>query len=237
MSDKMHERTKRAKRERMEGVRAEREATWLILCEGAKTEPNYFNGLIRYLNENGHHICAKVEGVGKNTESLVTSVEEYFGFVDKEMASMRIPYSNIIFAFDKDDFGPGQFNSAVRMAQKTGGGISQVVTAWSNECFELWLCLHFELIQSAWTREQYFDKLTEIFRRSGVIGKRENYKDTVSTSPRLFEYLLKSGGDVGKAVRHAESLARDLDSRNSPAKCNPATMMHEAVKALGGRFL
>jgi len=54
--------------------------SWLIVCEGEKTEPNYFKGVEAFFkNELAEEfkINFVVEGEGKNTLSLVNSVDNY----------------------------------------------------------------------------------------------------------------------------------------------------------------
>ena len=55
---------------------------YLIICEGKKTEPNYFNGLKQKINEKfGDRIsivpAIKIKGTGLNTESLVKYTKQY----------------------------------------------------------------------------------------------------------------------------------------------------------------
>ena len=58
----------RGKRSRRFRTRPQRER-FLIVCEGVKTEPNYFNALAARLPR--HLVNVMVEGIGANTLSLV----------------------------------------------------------------------------------------------------------------------------------------------------------------------
>lgn len=49
---------------------------FLIVCEGSKTEPNYFESVKRLLVKNTVEI--KIEGVGKNTLSLLEHALDLF---------------------------------------------------------------------------------------------------------------------------------------------------------------
>ena len=127
----------------------------MIICEGKETEPNYFNGLNTKIQKKiGGQI--KIEsipiidaiGEGQNTTSLVNIVE-------KRVKEAKIIYENIWIVFDKDDFE--QFDKAINEAE-----LKEYKVAWSNECFELWLLLHFCYIDSALSRKVLFQKMTEI---------------------------------------------------------------------------
>ena len=212
---------------RKDNTRKLLEPRWLIVCEGEKTEPNYFNGLSDFLNQNGSNkIKIHAEGIGKNTSSLVDHAEEYFTFYDKLRGKSLIPpYKRVIFAFDKDSFGDDQFNSAIKKAQSL---CPSSIVAWSNESFELWLCLHYDLVNAARGRHDYNNKITEIFRKQGICNNKQRYE---KGDVNLFDKILKSGGNIENAITNAEKLVSDKDL-SSPAKINPATMMHKAVKAL-----
>ena len=109
------------------------EKTFLILCEGTKTEPNYFRSF--------HVISAQVEIVGTamNTMSLVNHARE----VVKDRPD---EYDEIWLVFDKDSFDRDIFNEAVFFCEthyRQG-----FRAAYSNEAFEIWYLLHFELIKN-----------------------------------------------------------------------------------------
>lgn len=56
---------------RLEGIKSKRRF-YLIVCEGEKTEPNYFKSLKNTLPKGVLDVCEfTIEGEGYNTESLV----------------------------------------------------------------------------------------------------------------------------------------------------------------------
>lgn len=53
------------------------EVRFLIVCEGEKTEPNYFRALINNCNMTGSTVrTANIEGAGRGTCSLVREAQE-----------------------------------------------------------------------------------------------------------------------------------------------------------------
>ena len=125
------------------------------MCEGTKTEPQYFIDLIEYINSvSKKKIKYKVEGTGRNTKSLVESVEDFFYFSDNLINKAIIRYAKVFTVFDKDDFTNEAFNTAIKMSEDRG-----YISLWSNQCIELWFLLHFEYLQSDISRNDYFKKL------------------------------------------------------------------------------
>ena len=91
-------------------------ANYLIVCEGKKTEPNYFNGLKRRINEKyGNKVDVlipniDVKGTGMNTTSLVKYTQKTVNHANKV-------YGQVWVVFDKDDYNDEQFDSANRQLQ------------------------------------------------------------------------------------------------------------------------
>ena len=77
--------------------------TFLIVCEGEVTEPEYFNSF-RLTSAN-----VKAIGKGMNTVSLV---KEALAIRDIEKRRSR-NYDQCWVVFDKDDFSDGDFNTAI----------------------------------------------------------------------------------------------------------------------------
>lgn len=180
---------------------------FLIVCEGAATEPNYFQGLKKELPKGVVNIVIK--GEGKNTLSLVEQALEHkkaqqqFGHVDK-----------VWVVFDKDSFEPADFDNAIAKAASQNVG-----AAWSNEAFELWYLLHFEDRQTGMRRSEYEEKLTEYL---GKPYKKNDGEMYVALMDRISE---------------AHKRAKGLDEHHSQAKSpphqsNPCTHVHKLVETL-----
>ena len=230
--DNFHHIKRAGRKKREENTRNLRATQWLILSEGAKTEPNYFKGLVAHLNkESGGSIKIKAEGLGKNTKSLVNSVEKYFEYRDMLHNKIRIPYYKTVFVFDKDSFGANNFNGAISKADNYPDSI----VAWSNESFELWLCLHFENINTAQSRYWYNDKLMEILRKKAVFDKNQSWDKNGKNDPEIFQKILQAGGCYKRAIKYSKMRVEEHSANkniHSPAKANPVTMVYRSVEAL-----
>lgn len=132
-------RNKSAGVERRKNTRSLRKR-FLIVCEGERTEPNYFEAF-RVPKD----VC-EVVGVGYNTIRLV-----------REAITLRQNgnYDQVWVVMDKDDFPVVTFNNALSLAR--GEGIN---VAYSNEAFELWYLLHFDFHHTAISRSTYKERLT-----------------------------------------------------------------------------
>ena len=90
--------------------------TFLIVCEGEVTEPEYFNSF-RLTSAN-----VKAIGKGMNTISLV---KEAIAIRDIEKRRNR-NYDQCWVVFDKDDFTDSDFNAAIQMAQANGFHVARI---------------------------------------------------------------------------------------------------------------
>ena len=138
--------------------------TFLIICEGVNTEPDYFNAF-RLTSAN-----VKALGQGMGTLALV---HKAIHIKEQEKLKGRTYNQNWV-VFDKDDFPENDFNSAILLAQQNGFEV-----AYSNQAFEFWFLLHFNLYQGALHRSRYEKMLGALLgfaytKKSGVSSKMFN---------------------------------------------------------------
>ncbi|SNX53709.1 RloB family protein [Thermoanaerobacterium sp. RBIITD] len=224
--EELFKKRRRHRRERKENAKKRAPNRYLIVCEGKKTEPNYFEGIKRKINEQysqsvrvEEQIEMDIEGTGRNTNDLV-SFTEYI--INRSV----MPYGHVWVIFDKDSFSDDQFNSAIEQAHSKG-----YQTGWSNEAIELWFLLHFEYLNAGITREQYCEKLTRYFKQFGIGKYEKNMKD-------IFE-LLTQYGNVDQAIKWSEKLLKmheEIGNMHSKAKMKPATTVFELVRELRQYF-
>ena len=129
---------------------------FLIVCEGAKTEPNYFKKF------RVPKSVIDVQGVGENPSRLVQSAIKLKAEADEE-------YDQVWCVFDRDDWPPQDFNNAIYKAEN-----HNLKVAYSNEAFELWYVLHFEFLNTGIPRDDYIKKMTKL------LGKKyQKNSDTI----------------------------------------------------------
>lgn len=194
--------------------------TFLILCEGAKTEPSYFLGF-RLARE-----VVEIVGMADNTLHLVREAVQK----RQEFAERGITFDQVWCVFDRDSFPAQNFNEAIRLARAEGMHV-----AYTNQAFELWYLLHFDYHTSALHRWQYADILAD---RLGFRYKkndsnmyevlRARQPTAIRNARRLLrEYEDSNGIEVESAI---ESL-REVRGLN-PEADNPSTTVHCLVEEL-----
>ncbi len=142
---------------------------FLIVCEGEKTEPNYFEAIKRELpKEMVKRIT--ITGTGRSTLSLLRAAEEE---IERRYLAGLPPYYYVWLVFDRDSFEPDDFDNAIATIQSKPHLKQHWFAAWSNEAFELWYLLHFqEATGGPMGREQYQTMLQEylggVYRKNAV---------------------------------------------------------------------
>src|SRR5262249_19618035 len=109
----------------------------LIVCEGERTEPEYFDGFSRFCRNPRVRIAIAPEHGGPRT--VVNTAKERKKEAEaaaRREADENLVYDSVWCVFDVDDHP--QVADAMQMARDNG-----IELAISNPCFELWLLLHF----------------------------------------------------------------------------------------------
>lgn len=203
----------KAAKKRKENVR-EKLVRFLIVCEGTKTEPHYFEALIKNYISTVREVT--IEGKGRATVALVDRTLEIRQELERKNA---MSFDRVWVVFDKDDFD--DFNDAIKKANKLG-----FRSAWTNEAFELWYYLHFEYLDTGISREAYIDKLQNAFRKK--MGD-DNFK-YCKGNPDVYR-LLQQYGREELAKRFSQQL-RALYTGIDYATHKPCTMVDILVEEL-----
>jgi hypothetical protein len=187
---------------------------FLIVCEGEKTEPNYFIALKNDLPPNALSVYNfDIDGTGKNTVSLIDHA------INRKNNAV-FHFDEVWAVFDRDSFNADQFNDAINKAEA-----NKIKTAWSNEAFELWYVLHFVFNDAAIRRTQYKPILNREISR--ISGQQFSYK---KNDPGMYK-MLKEFGDHHLAIRHATKLHKSWKDKKYDTH-NPCTTVYMLVKKL-----
>lgn len=211
---KKEKREAKAAKRRKIGTR-EKIVRFLIVCEGDRTEPNYFKELVkdRYSEVRSEEII----GEGRSTCSLVKRTEEIKGQLERER---QLKFDRIWVVFDKDDFI--DFNEAIILAQKKG-----LIPGWTNEAFELWYLLHFIYLDSRIERFDYIKKLeSEIKKFDGYSTFKYRKND-----PAMYSILQKLG-NLALAKSRAKKLRELFEGSRDFKTHNPCTQIDLLVEEL-----
>lgn len=176
---------------------------FLIVCEGAKTEPNYFRGFKvagRVLD---------VRGVGDNTLSLVQQATAL-----KEQGE----YDQTWCVFDRDSFPADRFNRALELARQEGMRV-----AYSNEAFELWYLLHFAYHDAATARSDYGNRLSRLLgsryakNREDIFGLLElRQPEAIRNAERLMAQYRTLDPEADNPSTTVHLLVAELNKHRRP---------------------
>lgn len=182
-----------------------------IYSEGEVTEREYFLAIKDELKLSTIHI--KPIGTGYHTVSLVKEV------IAKRYRDEEGIETEWWVVFDKDSWN--DFDEAIALAEK-----NNIKVAYSNECFELWFLLHYNLLENDIGRSNYYKILTKEFGFN-----YEKHGKELKYSKRIYPLI---SAIEKTAHRHAAQLLKThTDSGvESPNAKVPSTTVHLLVEKL-----
>ena len=189
-------------------------ANYLIVCEGKKTEPNYFKGLKKKINDKyGRKVDVlipeiDIKGTGRNTTDLVNYTDKYVNYANKR-------YGEVWVVFDKDDYSDEQFDKAIKTCDYN--------VAWSNPNFELWLLSHFKRVNRYISKENILDELNKEFQKNGLDEYTKNDEN-------IFDKVTKDG-KLHTAIRNCECM-EEINKDGQASQRNPMTRVYKIVEGL-----
>ena len=208
MKDKEYSRKSKLKSKRLAP------ANYLIVCEGKQTEPNYFKGLKKKINEKyGNKVdvlipSIEVKGTGKNTTDLVNYTDKFVNYSNKR-------YGKVWVVFDKDDYSNDQFDKAIKTCDYN--------VAWSNPNFELWLLSHFKKVNRYISKDNVLQELSKEFQEKdlGEYTKNDiNIFEKVTSEERLHT-----------AINNCEYM-EELNKDGQESRKNPMTKVYKIIDGL-----
>ncbi|MBR0090557.1 MAG: RloB domain-containing protein [Lachnospiraceae bacterium] len=209
------------KKERRKEYLEKREHRYYIFCEGEQTEPLYFEGFRRLIEENPvYHdmVLIQIEPCGAETMRVIHMAEAY---VQKN----RISKGQIWCVYDKDSFPAERFNGVAERAASLNKDNPELQyrVAWSNECIEFWFVLHFANYTSNNHRSEYITFLDRKFKEIGRGKYEKNMAD--------IHAILRERGDEELAIRYAKRIIEENEGK-SPTEIAPGTKVYELVEEL-----
>mgnify|MGYP000035517287 FL=1 len=200
--------------ERKQGTRAQI-VRFLIVCEGEKTEPNYFKAFID--NRRSEVKEVNVKGCGCSTCQLINEAKKIQEKLEHER---QVPFDRVWLVFDKDEFK--DFNKAIADAKKEG-----MNCAWSNQAFELWYVLHFQYLDTGVDRKQYIGMIEDKVMKASKSKTFKYKKNDVG-----FYQILHEHGNEDFAFKNAEKLRNRHKGKVDYAAHNPRTEVDLLVNEL-----
>jgi len=195
----------------------------LIVSEGSKTEPQYFNEIRKALRLPTANIKAIASDFGTNPVQVVQYAQELFEKGDSHKGIAPKSFDRIYAVFDRDEHRR-RYGDALRQAQKLNDSVLQndekqpvpFHAIVSIPCFELWLLLHYEDVHALLHRDKVLYRLRQHLPNY-TKGMGNAYAET---SSRLDD-----------AYRRSEMLAADYEMGSDQ---KPYTAVADLVKYLKG---
>lgn len=192
-------------------------AYFLIVCEGEKTEPNYFKGFPKKIGKVIYDI--QFDGGGISTLKVV---EKAIELRDKSQQK----YDRVWAVFDRDRFKADSFNSAILKAAANG-----IECAWSNQAFELWYLLHFHNRVTPMHRDDYKKAIETAINEK--IGSKKCPFEYKKNALDMFDVLNRYGNQE-QAIKWANDLNSKFEGKDF-ANFNPSTQVFRLVEELIGK--
>lgn len=196
----------------------------LIVCEGEKTEPNYFKSFNMMDNKTGIVYEITNEGGGINTIQVVDMAIK----LRDAAAKKGKPYDSVWAVFDRDSFEPQNFDNAINKAEA-----NNISAAWSNEAFELWYIYHFCERTTEMSRDQYKREITKYVRALGYKDGKSLYSYKKNDA-NMRVILQKIECDEVTAINRAKRQHLQFMDRRFHAH-NPCTTVYKLVNMLIGK--
>lgn len=184
---------------------------FLIVCEGTKTEPNYFRAFENILPR--YSLDIEVVGTAKNTLQVIDET------ISRRNNSQK-KYDSVWAVFDKDSFPADHFDNAIKK-----GNAHNIKCAYSNEAFELWYILHFVYLNTGISRLDYQKQIEHHLKQK--TEKKFKYK---KNDQNMFS-LLKEHGSQKHAILRAKKLEK-LHVGTKFHEQNPCTRVYALVEEL-----
>ncbi|WP_260291414.1 RloB family protein [Sedimenticola hydrogenitrophicus] len=185
----------------------------LIVCEGEKTEPNYFNGLRDHygLNTANVEVCGEC---GSDPMGIIRHARQRY----REEKDAGDTFDGVYCVFDKDTHA--HYDQAVDTVRRmTPKDTYFAIT--SVPCFEYWLLLHFIYTTRPYTALPGNSAGNQVLAElKGYMPGYEKGAGTVFSS--LVGQLEFAKGNAARALRAAEDNGMD----------NPSTRVHLLVDFL-----
>ena len=182
----------------------------LIVCEGEKTEPNYFNGVKDHygLNSANIEICGEC---GSDPLSIFKYAKQRY----REERDAGDAFDKVFCVFDRDTHP--QYDDVLRMITvQTPCNTYFAIT--SVPCFEYWLLLHYN-----YTTKPYAPLPGNSAGAQVLADLREYMPDYQKGQKAIFAELT---GQLDFAINNAQ---RALQAAERSGTDNPTTHVHELV--------
>ena len=185
----------------------------LIVCEGSKTEPNYFNEFIDFLELNSANV--EIDG---SCDSSPGNIVKYAQARYTEERKTGDRFDKVYCVFDKDTHA--SYASALETI-KSLQPKDTFKAANSVPCFEYWILLHFE-----YTTKPF----TPTGRKSSCYSLIDDLKKYLPDYDKgNADIYCKVSEETQRAIAFSKKSLKEAEKNHTD---NPSTYVHELVEYL-----
>ena len=204
----------------------------LIVCEDENTEPTYFKQFEDLFEDllPEETVYVKRVGTGRNSLGVVNADIAERTRIYEENNHREVDETWVVFDKDDLDQTPGNrlnFESALTLSKER-----DIQVAYSNECFELWLLLHFNDVNPAQALPR-----ADLYRMLGnavneVLPEGEISFNYVHGSSDVVDYVSRYGDE--QAARSRAKILQEYHQSlsHNPIDSNPVTYVDILVESL-----
>jgi len=182
----------------------------LIVCEGRKTEPNYFTGLRDDYRLNSANV--EITGEGDSTpEGVLAFARARY----QQEQTAGDPFDTVFCVFDKDDHA-GYSRALARLSSIRPRGVFRAIA--SVPAFEYWLLLHYE-----YSTRPYRTRPGRTAAEQVLADLKKHFPQYRKGDRDIFRVLRER---LETAKQHAARSLRAAERSNTD---NPSTKAHQLV--------
>lgn len=194
----------------------------LIVCEGQKTEPYYFEAF-----KSDYRDQLKAIEIRSAPTAPISNVEMAEKLYREDLSSVAgdksLAYAAVYCVFDRDAHPSFAKANAKIAALKAGKSKLPIHGAVSYPCFEFWLILHFQFSRSPFAKTGN--------KSIGDIAKKEltkypGFKSYIEREPNAYALTKEK---LREGIKHSK---RALKAALDVGELNPSTRIHELVECL-----
>ena len=186
----------------------------LIVCEGEKTEPIYFNALKKRLGM----AIVDVEVVGEGAAPItVINCAIELREERKRIARRSLTKTEYEIIYCVIDVEAPKTESLPRAINKAKDNKLEVIL--SNPCFEYWYILHFRKTSAPFSRS-----------RDAKSALRQQHPAYSESDTTIFNVVYPKTSD---AIKHSKEVLKEQHNDSEDlSDCNPSTHVHKIVEYL-----
>lgn len=202
----------RQKKSRSKGPR------FLIVCEGIKTEPYYFDEFCRFHQLLTPRVRIAPNDSGSSPDRVVSHAERLY---EEDAHIGADQYDKVFCVFDRDNHST--FMSALVRIKKLRTEGKPFLAITSHPCFEYWLLLHF-----TYTRMPFHARGKQSIADSVIkeLRQQPGMKAYNKADGNIYS-LIRLKTDI--AIQHAKQAATEAERTGEK---NPSTQVHLLVHEL-----